>query len=149
MDWRTFTIASRILLYLPTNLLYLVSGAMLTSTSRLSRAAARESAPAVSLRKALVAKPALLPARNAFAAASPALAAAQKATLRSSALYQRHSRARAAVMASAVSASSQDLLIVGPGVLGSYLGKLWKDQYPNAAVTGQTNSATNHDRSVS
>jgi hypothetical protein len=53
------------------------------------------------------------------------------------------SGARSSVMASA---SSQDLLIVGPGVLGSYLGKLWKEQHPGATVTGQTNSTANHER---
>ena len=42
--------------------------------------------------------------------------------------------------------SSNDLLVVGPGVLGSYLGKLWLEQYPDATVVGQTNSDANHDR---
>ena len=49
-------------------------------------------------------------------------------------------------MASAASASGSDLLIVGPGVLGSYLGKMWKEQQPAAIVTGQTNSTANHER---
>lgn len=40
--------------------------------------------------------------------------------------------------------TSQDLLIVGPGVLGSRLGKIWKDKFPEAVVIGQTNSDTNH-----
>ena len=44
------------------------------------------------------------------------------------------------------SVSSRDLLIVGPGVLGSYLGKLWKDKYPDACVVGQTNSTDSHER---
>ena len=39
-----------------------------------------------------------------------------------------------------------DLLIAGPGVLGSLLGKLWKDAHPMAEVVGQTNSDTNHQR---
>lgn len=34
----------------------------------------------------------------------------------------------------------------GPGVLGSYLGKLWLDEFPSSRVVGQTNSETNHDR---
>lgn len=51
-----------------------------------------------------------------------------------------------AASASAKAPSSSDLLIVGPGVLGSYLGKLWLEQHPGAAVVGQTNSAANHDR---
>lgn len=39
-----------------------------------------------------------------------------------------------------------DLLIVGPGVLGSYAGKLWKEMHPDASVVAQTNTADNHDR---
>ena len=41
---------------------------------------------------------------------------------------------------------ADDLLVVGPGVLGSYVGMLWQQQHPTATVTGQTNSTTNHDR---
>lgn len=40
--------------------------------------------------------------------------------------------------------SSNQLLIVGPGVLGSCLGKLWLDQHGPGSVTGQTNTTTNH-----
>ncbi len=43
-------------------------------------------------------------------------------------------------------ANSDDLLVVGPGVLGSYVGMLWQQQHSTATVTGQTNSTTNHDR---
>ncbi|KAI3433574.1 hypothetical protein D9Q98_003385 [Chlorella vulgaris] len=55
----------------------------------------------------------------------------------------------ASVMAAAASnggsvASSDRLLIVGPGVLGSYLGKLWMDEKGAGTVVGQTNSTTNH-----
>ena len=52
----------------------------------------------------------------------------------------------AVVAAAAASdgASSNRLLIVGPGVLGSYLGKLWVDQNGAGSVVGQTNSTTNH-----
>lgn len=50
------------------------------------------------------------------------------------------------VMSAAASASSQDLLIVGPGVLGSYLGVLWKQAFPGATVTAQTNTTNSHDR---
>ncbi len=39
-----------------------------------------------------------------------------------------------------------DLLIVGPGVLGSLIGKLWTERQNHAAVVGQTNTETNHDR---
>lgn len=41
---------------------------------------------------------------------------------------------------------AEDLLIVGPGVLGSYAGMLWQQHHPAATVTGQTNSTTNHKR---
>ena len=41
---------------------------------------------------------------------------------------------------------ADDLLVVGPGVLGSYAGMLWQQHHPTATVTGQTNSTTNHDR---
>eukprot|EP00882_Tetradesmus_deserticola_P005686 GHRQ01005987.1.p1 GENE.GHRQ01005987.1~~GHRQ01005987.1.p1 ORF type:complete len:367 (+),score=182.69 GHRQ01005987.1:259-1359(+) len=53
-------------------------------------------------------------------------------------------RGRAVVMAAA--ADSHDLLIVGPGVLGSFMGTLWKQQYPTATVTAQTNTESNHER---
>ncbi|KAG1672215.1 hypothetical protein FOA52_002916 [Chlamydomonas sp. UWO 241] len=42
--------------------------------------------------------------------------------------------------------SSQDLLVVGPGVLGGYLGKLWKEAHPGATVVGMTNTTTSHGR---
>jgi hypothetical protein len=56
-----------------------------------------------------------------------------------------------AVVAAAGAAQAQpsgpnDLLVVGPGVLGSYLGKLWTEAFPGAAVAGQTNTPTNHPR---
>ena len=34
----------------------------------------------------------------------------------------------------------------GPGVLGSYLGKVWLEQHPGARVVGQTNTDTTHER---
>ena len=40
--------------------------------------------------------------------------------------------------------SSNRLLIVGPGVLGSYAGKLWLDVHGEGSVVGQTNSTNNH-----
>ena len=43
-------------------------------------------------------------------------------------------------------ASSEDLLVIGPGVLGSYLGKLWLERHPSATLVGQTNTDTNHER---
>lgn len=42
--------------------------------------------------------------------------------------------------------SDKDLLVVGPGVLGSYVGILWQQQHPSATVVGQTNSTANHAR---
>ncbi len=42
------------------------------------------------------------------------------------------------------SPSSKSLLICGPGVLGSYLGKLWLDDFGAGTVTGQTNTTNNH-----
>ena len=45
-------------------------------------------------------------------------------------------------------ASSNRLLIVGPGVLGSYLGKLWIDGHGADTVVGQTNTTNNHAKWV-
>ena len=42
--------------------------------------------------------------------------------------------------------SSHDLLVVGPGVLGSLVGKLWLESHPGATVIGQTNTTTSHDQ---
>ena len=42
------------------------------------------------------------------------------------------------------SPSPDDLLIVGPGVLGAYLGVLWKAAHPGAAVVAQTNTPARH-----
>ncbi|KAL4528635.1 hypothetical protein Ndes2437B_g03182 [Nannochloris sp. 'desiccata'] len=42
------------------------------------------------------------------------------------------------------SPSSKSLLICGPGVLGSYLAKLWLDDFGAGTVTGQTNTTNNH-----
>jgi nucleoside-diphosphate-sugar epimerase len=36
------------------------------------------------------------------------------------------------------------LIIVGPGVLGGYLGHIWKDAFPSALVIGLTNTPNNH-----
>eukprot|EP00884_Botryococcus_braunii_P000641 jgi/Botrbrau1/10578/Bobra.0358s0001.1 len=58
---------------------------------------------------------------------------------------QQH-RLSMAVAGATGSASDSNLLIVGPGVLGSYLGKLWLEQHPSAVVVGQTNSTTNHEK---
>lgn len=41
---------------------------------------------------------------------------------------------------------THDLLIVGPGVLGSYLGAQWKGAHAGATVVAQTNTTNNHPR---
>ncbi len=43
---------------------------------------------------------------------------------------------------------SQDLLIVGPGVLGGYAGKLWRESFPSSRVVAQTNTDGSHERHV-
>ena len=48
--------------------------------------------------------------------------------------------------AAAAEPSGRDLLVVGPGVLGSLVGKLWLEAFPDSTVVGQTNSTTSHDR---
>ena len=40
--------------------------------------------------------------------------------------------------------SKQQLLIVGPGVLGSHLGSLWLDDHGAGTVVGQTKTTNNH-----
>eukprot|EP00200_Dunaliella_tertiolecta_P005418 CAMPEP_0202355650 /NCGR_PEP_ID=MMETSP1126-20121109/10453_1 /ASSEMBLY_ACC=CAM_ASM_000457 /TAXON_ID=3047 /ORGANISM="Dunaliella tertiolecta, Strain CCMP1320" /LENGTH=301 /DNA_ID=CAMNT_0048948295 /DNA_START=238 /DNA_END=1143 /DNA_ORIENTATION=- len=45
-----------------------------------------------------------------------------------------------------VASTSSDLLVYGPGVLGSYAGHLWKERMPGARVLGLTNTSNNHDR---
>ena len=59
----------------------------------------------------------------------------------------KHMTCQAQAADTLADASSSNLLIVGPGVLGSYVGILWQQQQPSAVVVGQTNSSTNHDRS--
>ncbi|KAF5840565.1 hypothetical protein DUNSADRAFT_16228 [Dunaliella salina] len=62
--------------------------------------------------------------------------------------------ARIRVMAAPAAAEQQqdvasqcsDLLVYGPGVLGSYAGYLWKEKVPGARVLGLTNTSNNHDR---
>jgi hypothetical protein len=53
--------------------------------------------------------------------------------------------ARAAAMPATVAqAASLQLLIVGPGVLGSNLGKQWIEKFGAGTVVGQTNTTNNH-----
>ena len=42
-----------------------------------------------------------------------------------------------------------DLLVVGPGVLGGLVAARWATAHPTAAVVGQTNSTTSHARLAS
>jgi hypothetical protein len=46
----------------------------------------------------------------------------------------------------AAAAGKHDLLIVGPGVLGSLAGQLWKQQFSDATVVAQTNTTNNHEK---
>lgn len=55
-------------------------------------------------------------------------------------------RASIVAMAAADIGGSSDLLIVGPGVLGAYAGKLWKEAFPAATVVAQTNTTASHAR---
>ena len=56
------------------------------------------------------------------------------------------SNARGVVMVQAsASHSEKNLLVVGPGVLGSCLGKLWIDEYGSGTVVGQTKTTSHHD----
>lgn len=41
---------------------------------------------------------------------------------------------------------THDLLVVGPGVLGSYLASQWLNQHPGASAVAQTNTTNNHAR---
>ena len=45
--------------------------------------------------------------------------------------------------------TEDSLLIVGPGVLGGLVGKLYKEENPSSSVIGQTNTETNHKRYAS
>lgn len=55
-----------------------------------------------------------------------------------------HPIAAAAAGAAPTSPAQDDLLIVGPGVLGAYAGLLWKARHPSATVVAQTNTPTRH-----
>ena len=48
--------------------------------------------------------------------------------------------------AGAAGATCRDLLVVGPGVLGSFVGRLWLEAFPGSTVVGQTNTTSSHDR---
>eukprot|EP00887_Chlorella_sp_A99_P005444 scaffold1.g5444.t1 len=76
----------------------------------------------------------------AFQAARPTPRTAQKRGI------GRQPAPPPSAMAGAAGASGDQLLIVGPGVLGSYLGNLWMDEHGRGTVVGQTNSETNHSK---
>eukprot|EP00898_Chlorokybus_atmophyticus_P001899 jgi/Chlat1/270/Chrsp1S03156 len=48
--------------------------------------------------------------------------------------------------ATAKQTTADDLLIVGPGVLGTMIAKLWLAGFPHARVIGQTNTENSHER---
>ena len=75
-----------------------------------------------------------------------ALLRSQPQSKQSQSRMQRSSSQTAQASTDEALPSSYDLLVVGPGVLGSYAGILWQQQHPSAKVTGQTNSVNNHDR---
>ena len=128
-------------------------------------------APRASLRCGRRASAAPLPssaARRAPLAGAAALP--RRAALATTAMAARSARPIAAAAMSQVAASSapssSDLLIVGPGVLGSMVGALWlqvrgllsllrrataadsshAQAFPGARVVGQTNTTSSHDR---
>jgi hypothetical protein len=53
-----------------------------------------------------------------------------------------------ATMQSSSAPAGSRLLVVGPGVLGSYLGTLWIKSSGEGTVVGQTNTTSNHARCV-
>lgn len=59
----------------------------------------------------------------------------------------RHHRI-ASVMVTAAATNEQELLIVGPGVLGSLVGVKWMEKFPGARVVGQTNTNSRHEELV-
>ena len=59
--------------------------------------------------------------------------------------YRHPSSLHFSVAAGAVDRMN-DLLIIGPGVLGGLVGKLWMDANPGVSVVGQTNTSANHKR---
>lgn len=66
---------------------------------------------------------------------------------RSRTSIRNHTTHRSVVtMASAPDNTGKSLLIVGPGVLGSCLGKMWIDEHGTGTVVGQTKTTSNHDK---
>lgn len=121
----------------------------LRSPTGLAQTAARQRAapahlvaPSSSLRQAAAQQP------QALHASCPALS--RRASLASLAWAPAMQQlptfvpSASASAAGSVAPSSRDLLVVGPGVLGSVLGKLWLDSFPGAKVVGLTNTTNNH-----
>lgn len=79
-------------------------------------------------------------------------AQAPASSTRARAMSRRASRRSAAAAASTSGASApaleghrpRELLVVGPGVLGSRIARVWLDRYPGAVVVGQTNTTASH-----
>ena len=59
---------------------------------------------------------------------------------RQSAKAHRPAAASPSTSDASVSAYDRDVLIVGPGVLGSRIASEWLERYPSAVVVGQTNT---------
>jgi hypothetical protein len=75
------------------------------------------------------------------------IASTYRASPRASAPAALSRRSAILAMASAAAApqAGGDLLVVGPGVLGGYLGKLWKEAHPSSHVVGLTNTSAKHE----
>jgi len=74
----------------------------------------------------------------------PAYIASLRKVVTSTPVSYRRKLVTMASASLAGSPSSKSLLICGPGVLGSYLAKLWLDDFGAGTVTGQTNTTNNH-----
>ena len=64
---------------------------------------------------------------------------------RQSANAHRPAAASPSTSDASVSAYDRDVLIVGPGVLGSRIASEWLERYPSAVVVGQTNTERAHE----
>ncbi len=64
---------------------------------------------------------------------------------RQSAKAHRPAAASPSTSDASVSAYDRDVLIVGPGVLGSRIASEWLERYPSAVVVGQTNTERAHE----
>lgn len=85
-------------------------------------------------------------AQVAFASSSSGTSSQPRLARRAVVLASLSSHPFAAMAGAAT--STKDLLIVGPGVLGAYAGKLWSEHFKGSKVVGQTNTTNNHHRWV-